>query len=65
MYTGGLIACLGSAIVAGGALVFLLVLLTPLFVRRAVAEDELMARQFPNEYPGYKKATKALIPFVW
>jgi protein-S-isoprenylcysteine O-methyltransferase Ste14 len=65
MYTGGLIGCLGSAVVAGGGFVFLFVLLTPLFLWRTGAEDRLMAQQFPNEYPEYKKRTKALIPFVW
>jgi protein-S-isoprenylcysteine O-methyltransferase Ste14 len=65
MYTGGLIACLGSAIVAGGAFVFLLVLLGAVFLWRVGAEDELMERQFPNEYRDYKKRTKALIPFLW
>jgi protein-S-isoprenylcysteine O-methyltransferase len=65
MYTGGLVACLGSAIVAGGAFVFLLVVLTPLFLWRVGAEDKLMTGQFPREYPVYKQSTKALIPFVW
>ena len=65
MYTGGLIACLGSAIVCGGAFVFLLVILGSLFLWRVSAEDKLMAQQFPTEYPDYKKRTKALIPFVW
>jgi protein-S-isoprenylcysteine O-methyltransferase Ste14 len=65
MYAGGLIGCLGSAIVCGGAFVFLLVLLSPLFLWRVGAEDELMARQFPDQYPDYKRRAKALIPFVW
>jgi protein-S-isoprenylcysteine O-methyltransferase len=65
MYTGGLIACLGSAIVAGGAWVFLLILLGAIFLWRVGAEDRLMTRQFPGEYPAYKQRTKALIPFVW
>ena len=65
MYTGGLMATIGSAIVCGGAFVFLLVILGTIFIRRVGAEDKLMAQQFPNEYPDYKKRTKALIPFVW
>ena len=64
MYTGGLIACIGSAIVAGGAWIFLLVILGAIFLWRVGAEDRLMAQQFPTEYPDYKKQTKALIPFV-
>jgi protein-S-isoprenylcysteine O-methyltransferase len=65
IYAGGLVACIGSAIVAGGAWVFLLVILGALFLSRVGAEDRLLAQQFPNEYPDYKKRTKALIPFVW
>jgi protein-S-isoprenylcysteine O-methyltransferase len=65
MYSGGLLACFGSAIVVGGAWVFLLVILGAIFIGRVGAEDRLMERQFPNEYPDYKRRTKALIPFVW
>ena len=65
MYAGGLIAAIGSAIVCGGAFVFLLVLLGAIFLWRVGAEDKLMEQQFPNEYPDYKKRTKALIPFIW
>jgi protein-S-isoprenylcysteine O-methyltransferase Ste14 len=65
MYTGGLIAAIGSAVVCGGAFVFLLVLLGGIFLWRVGAEDKLMERQFPNDYPAYKRRTKALIPFVW
>jgi protein-S-isoprenylcysteine O-methyltransferase Ste14 len=65
MYTGGFVACLGSAIACGGAWIFLLVFLGAIFFWRVGAEDKLMAQQFPNEFPGYKQRTKALIPFVW
>ncbi len=65
MYAGGLIAAVGSAIVCGGAFVFLLVILGTLFLWRVGAEEKLMTQQFPKEYPEYKKRTKALIPFVW
>jgi protein-S-isoprenylcysteine O-methyltransferase Ste14 len=65
MYTGCLIACVGSAIVCAGAWIFLLVVLGALFLWRVGAEDKLMAQQFPNEYPDYKRRTNALIPFVW
>jgi protein-S-isoprenylcysteine O-methyltransferase len=65
MYSGGFIAILGSAVVMGGAWIFLLVFLGAIFFWRAGAEDRLMEMQFPDEYPGYKSRTKALIPFVW
>jgi len=64
IYAGGLAAAFGSAIVCGGAWIFLLVILGAIFLYRVGAEDRLMEQQFPNEYPAYKKRTKALIPFV-
>src|SRR5262245_41553360 len=65
MYFGGLIAPIGSAIVVRGGWFFLIVILGSLFLWRVVAEDKLMAQQFPNEYAGYKKRTKTLIPYIW
>src|SRR5262249_55888059 len=65
MYTGGLVAAIESAITAGAGWVFALVLLGALFLWRVCAEDRLMERQFPNEYPDYTRRTKGLIPFVW
>lgn len=65
MYTGGIVACIGSAIVVGGPFVFMFVTLVPIFLWRVGAEDKLMQRQFPDAYPEYRNRTKALIPFVW
>jgi protein-S-isoprenylcysteine O-methyltransferase Ste14 len=65
MYAGALIACIGSAIVCGGAFVFLLIILGALFLWRVGAEDALMAAQFPGQYPDYKRRTRALVPFLW
>lgn len=65
MYAGGILACLASALVVGGPFVFLALILTPLFVWRVSAEDELMLRQFPGEYPSYMQRTNRLIPLVW
>jgi len=65
MYAGGIVACIGSAIAAGGPWIFLLIILGGLFLWRVGAEDRLMAQQFPDEFLQYKRRTKALIPFVW
>jgi protein-S-isoprenylcysteine O-methyltransferase Ste14 len=65
MYAGGLLACIGSVLVAGGAFVFLLILLGAIFIWRVVAEDKLLAAQFPRAFPAYKARTWALIPFVY
>jgi protein-S-isoprenylcysteine O-methyltransferase Ste14 len=65
IYAGCLLACIGSAIACGGAWIFLLILLGSLFLWRVGAEDRLMEKQFPKEYPEYKKRTKAMIPYIW
>lgn len=65
MYAGGFVACIASAIVAGGPFVFAALTVGPIFLWRVGAEDKLMTQQFPNEYPAYMIRTKALIPFVW
>jgi len=58
-------AAIGSAIDAGGPFTFLVLILGAPFLWRVSAEDKLMARQFPSEYPAYIERTKALIPHVW
>jgi protein-S-isoprenylcysteine O-methyltransferase Ste14 len=65
MYAGGLLAAIGSALVVGGPFIFLLLLLGGIFLSRVGAEDRLMERQFPHEFPAYERRTKALIPFIW
>jgi protein-S-isoprenylcysteine O-methyltransferase len=65
MYGAGLVACVGAAIVAGGPFVFMVLTLRPIFLWRVGAEDKLMTRKFPSQYPAYMQQTKALLPFVW
>jgi protein-S-isoprenylcysteine O-methyltransferase Ste14 len=65
MYAGGLLASLASAWVVGGPFSLLTLILGPLFVWRAGAEDRLMAVLFPEAYPAYRRRTKALIPAFW
>jgi protein-S-isoprenylcysteine O-methyltransferase len=65
IYAGGLLACIASAVVAGGPFVFLTLALGPLFLWRVRAEDRLMIEQFPTQYPAYIGRTKALVPFIW
>ena len=65
MYGAGLVAGIGAAIVVGGPFVFLVLTLLPIFLWRVGAEDQLLAKQFPAQYPAYRQRTKALLPFVW
>jgi protein-S-isoprenylcysteine O-methyltransferase Ste14 len=64
IYTGIILAILGSAI---GLTVFwavLLVVFAPYFVYSARREEELMCEQFPTQYPEYMRRTKMIVPFV-
>ncbi len=65
IYTGVILAFIGTALVNNMLWDVVILLVAIMFVRRVYAEDRLMARQFPDRYPEYKKRTKALIPFVW
>jgi protein-S-isoprenylcysteine O-methyltransferase Ste14 len=65
IYSGILLAMLGSALVAGILWLIVFVLFGTYFVLSARAEERLMTRQFPDQYPEYKSRTKALIPFIY
>ncbi|MGJ4942719.1 methyltransferase family protein [Bradyrhizobium sp. HKCCYLS1011] len=64
IYTGILVALLGSVI--GYSLMWLPVLLlsVPYFIYCARREEALMCEQFPAQYPAYKRRTKMLLPFL-
>jgi protein-S-isoprenylcysteine O-methyltransferase Ste14 len=65
IYTGILIALLGSGLAAGqtrGLLAFLIALVTLWFKSRA--EERWMQREFTDRYVAYRQSTWALLPFV-
>jgi protein-S-isoprenylcysteine O-methyltransferase Ste14 len=64
IYTGMLVAILGSAI--GGSRVWLLPLslFGPYFIYSARREERLMLEQFPAQYSAYMARTKMLLPFL-
>jgi protein-S-isoprenylcysteine O-methyltransferase Ste14 len=66
IYTGFLVAVLGSAIANGHLrdLVATGVLLLA-FVYKIHVEEKFMTEQFGDQYLQYKHETKALIPYVW
>lgn len=65
IYSGILLALLGTALASGVAWWIALALLCPVFAYRIKAEERLMLTQFPSEYAEYRAGTNALIPFVW
>ncbi len=65
IYTGMLIAMLGSML-GGSTLVSLpLVIVGGYFIYSARREEKLMLEQFPTVYPAYMKRTKMLLPFIF
>ncbi len=65
IYTGILSALLGSGLAAGPMWFLIFVLVCPFLIYSAWTEERMMAQQFPEAYPEYKKTTGALIPHVW
>ena len=65
IYTGILIAVLGSALVSGLVWMLYFVAICAMFIWRVGVEEKFMTETFPDQYPEYQKRTKALIPFVW
>ena len=65
IYTGVMLAMLGSAIVISTGWIFLLVIFSIYFVLSALREEKDMLKLFPDTYPEYKKHTKMLIPFIF
>jgi protein-S-isoprenylcysteine O-methyltransferase Ste14 len=57
---------LGTALLVGtlsAGIGFLIIALAIWFKLRA--EEELLSKHFPREYPAYKNRTKALIPYIF
>ncbi len=64
IYTGILLAAAGTMLVQWFPWVVILGLSFAYFVYAAKTEERSMIGQFQNEYPGYMRRTKMLIPFV-
>ena len=64
IYTGILLAMLGTALAGSAYWAVILVIATIYFIYSATVEEKNMQRQFPQTYIKYKKQTKMLIPFV-
>jgi protein-S-isoprenylcysteine O-methyltransferase Ste14 len=63
IYTGLLLALLGTAVARGdGRGLAGLLLAAASFLRKIGVEERFMAERFPREYPGYRARTPALVP---
>ncbi len=64
IYTGIILAMIGTTIAVSLYWLVAVVLIGPYFVYSAVVEERMMAGLFPGSYPQYKRSTKMLIPFI-
>lgn len=65
IYTGMIIAMLGTTIAMTILWVIPFIFLSAYFIYSSKIEEKNMLQQFPKEYGAYKKRTKALIPFIY
>jgi protein-S-isoprenylcysteine O-methyltransferase Ste14 len=64
IYSGMLLMALGSLLDVNLYWLVVFVVFAVYFVYSSVFEEALMMKQFPKEYPSYKRKTKMFIPFV-
>ena len=65
IYTGIILAMLGTACAAGIPWLVGAVALAGFFVYSATVEERAMAQLFPATYPEYRRTTRMLVPFVF
>lgn len=65
IYTGMIIAMLGTTIVTNILWIIAFIILAAYFIYSAKREEKDMLEQFSKEYKEYKKRTKFLIPFIY
>ena len=65
IYSGILLAGVGTAIALNWLWIVPVVLAGVYFVYSASVEERYMTEQFPDTYPAYRRATKMLVPFIF
>lgn len=65
IYSGILVAGVGTAVALSWLWLILVVLTGVYFVYSATVEERYMTEQFPDAYPAYKGSTKMLFPFIF
>lgn len=65
IYSGLLLAMIGSALAESVTWAIALLIFGPYFVYSARVEEHTMADAFPEQYPAYQERTKMLVPFVF
>jgi protein-S-isoprenylcysteine O-methyltransferase Ste14 len=64
IYSGILIAGVGTAVALDWSWLIAVVLAGIYFVYSATVEERYMSNQFPDTYPAYKRSSKMFVPFI-
>jgi protein-S-isoprenylcysteine O-methyltransferase Ste14 len=65
IYSGILVAGVGTATALSWWWLVAVALAGAYFVYSATVEEHWLAKQFPDAYPAYRRATKMLVPFIF
>lgn len=65
IYTGILVAGIGTAVALNWVWLTAVALAGVYFVYSATVEERYLGDQFPDRYPAYKRSTKMLVPFLF
>ena len=65
IYSGILLAVLGTAIALSWLFLVALVLVGVYFTYSAIIEERYLTEQFPDTYPVYRRSTKMLVSFIF
>lgn len=65
IYTGIIVAMVGTAVAVSWYWLIAVALLGPYFVYSAITEEHYMTGLFPDAYPEYKRSSKMLVPFLF
>jgi protein-S-isoprenylcysteine O-methyltransferase Ste14 len=65
IYSGLLVAGIGTAVALSWAWLIALALVGVYFVYSALVEERDLTEQFPDTYPVYRRSTKMLVPFIF
>jgi len=65
IYSGVLIAAVGTAVALSWSWLIAVVLAGVYFVYSATVEERYLIEQFPDTYPAYKRSTKMFVPFIF
>jgi protein-S-isoprenylcysteine O-methyltransferase Ste14 len=64
IYTGIILALIGTAIALGLDWFVAAGILAAYFIYSAFVEERYLTKEFPDAYPEYKRSTKMLIPYI-